>query len=136
MAKIDNISNIAGVNSYDSLHPRKLFISGLSKIYNTNDVDIRRAQIERAFAKYGGARGAHVIIPIKSTFAFVEFESSKQADVALSEMSTNNSTLLEVSSKYRLNRARRSKHEALQEERTAKERNSGTTASTIDREWN
>lgn len=110
MAKGD-VSGIAGVKSYNSLHPRKLFISGLTKLYKQSEVDIRRAELERAFQKYGGAHGAYVIVPTKSTFAFVEFESDRQADLALQEMS----------SKYRLNRARRSKHEALQEERAAKE---------------
>ena len=122
MAKGD-LSGIAGVNSYNALHPRKLFISGLTKIYKEADVDLRRAELERAFQKYAGARGAHVIVPTKSTFAFVEFETERQADLALSEMSQT----------YRLNRARRSKHEALQEERAAKEAASGKKP--VESEW-
>lgn len=110
MTKAD-VSGIAGVNSYSSHHPRKLFISGLSKIFAEAEVELRRAELERAFRKYGGDRGVQVIVPTNSTYAFVEMESERQADLALSEMQ----------SQYRLNRARRSRHEALQEERAAKE---------------
>lgn len=110
MAKAD-VSGIAGVNSYSSHHPRKLFISSLSKIFAEAEVELRRAELERAFRKYGGDRGVQVIVPTNSTYAFVEMESERQADLALNEMQ----------SQYRLNRARRSRHEALQEERAAKE---------------
>lgn len=102
---------------------RKLFISGLSKISTQTEVDIRRAELERAFRKYGGARGVACIVPTNTTFAFVEMESERMADLALSEMS----------SKYRLNRARRSRHEALQEERAAKE--AGTAGKKEDSAW-
>lgn len=125
MAKND-VSGVAGVNSFNSLHPRKLFISGLTKIYKQAEIDLRRAELERAFQKYGGARGAYVIVPTKSKFAFVEFESEQQAEQALNEMSQ----------KYRLNRARRSKHEALQEERAAKEGKKPGGAKTSESEWN
>lgn len=74
-------------------------------------MDVRRAELERAFRKYGGDRGVICVVPTNTTFAFVEMESDRQADLALAEMS----------SKYRLNRARRSRHEALQEERAAAE---------------
>ena len=74
-------------------------------------MDLRRAELERAFRKYGGDRGVICIVPTNVTFAFVEMETDRQADLALAEMS----------SKYRLNRARRSRHEALQEERAAAE---------------
>ena len=67
--------------------------------------------MERAFRKYGGDRGVTCIVPTNTTFAFVEMETARQADLALAEMSN----------KYRLNRARRSRHEALQEERAAAE---------------
>mmetsp|Transcript_18240 Transcript_18240/g.45199 ORF Transcript_18240/g.45199 Transcript_18240/m.45199 type:complete len:518 (-) Transcript_18240:175-1728(-) len=110
MAKGD-LSGVAGVNSFNAVHPRKLFVSGLSKISTQTEVDIRRAELERAFRKYGGARGVTCIVPTNQTFAFVEMETDRMADLALSEMA----------SKYRLNRARRSRHEALQEERAAKE---------------
>ena len=110
MAKGD-LSGVAGVNIYSSLHPRKLFVSGLTKIFTESDVDIRRAELERAFHKYGGDRGVQVIVPTNATFAFVEMESERQTDLALTEMADQ----------YRLNRARRSRHEALQEERLAAE---------------
>ena len=74
-------------------------------------MDLRRAELERAFKKYGGDRGVTCIVPTKTTYAFVEMESDRMADLAMREMST----------KYRLNRARWSRHEALQEERAAAE---------------
>ena len=88
-----------------------MFVSGLPKIYKDAEVDIRRAELERAFRRYGGARGVTCIVPTNSTFAFVEMETPRMADLALQEMG----------SKFKLNRARRSRHEALQEERAAKE---------------
>lgn len=109
MAKGD-LSRVPGVNVFDNLHPRKLFISGLPPISTDAEVDLRRAELERAFRKYGGDRGViTVTVPINKSFAFVELESERQADLALQEMQ----------SEYRLNRARRSKHEALQEARAA-----------------
>lgn len=110
MARGD-LSGIAGVNSFNATHPRKLFVSGLHKISTQAEVDLRRAELERAFRKFGGARGVTCIVPTNTTFAFVEMESERQADLALSEMSD----------KYRINRARRSRHEALQEKRAAEE---------------
>lgn len=111
LAKGD-VSGVAGVNQYNTLHPRKLFVSNLPKIFTQSDVDIRRAELERAFAKYGGDRGVvSVIAPTNSTYAFVEMETERLCDLALQEMA----------GQYRLNRARRSRHEALQEERAAKE---------------
>jgi hypothetical protein len=148
MAKGD-LSGIAGVNSFNSIHPvrlqssdtygrmpqfvdqehttylhshvfflcfrsslqRKLFVSGLSRISTEAEVDVRRAELERAFRKYGGDRGVTCIVPTNTTFAFVEMETDRQAELAMAEMA----------SKYRLNRARRSRHEALQEERAAAE---------------
>jgi RNA recognition motif. (a.k.a. RRM, RBD, or RNP domain) len=90
---------------------RKLFISKLKKIHTEPEVDLRRAELERAFRKYGGARGVTVLVPKNSTFAFVEMESERQADLALQQMA----------SQYRISRARRTRHEALQEERAAAE---------------
>lgn len=110
MAKGD-LSGVPGYKSFSSLHPRKLFISKLPRIHTDPEVDLRRAELERAFRKYGGDRGVSVIVPKNTTFAFVEMESERQADLALQEMS----------SQYRLNRARRTRHEALQEERAAAE---------------
>ncbi|KAL3899669.1 MAG: hypothetical protein SGARI_006408, partial [Bacillariaceae sp.] len=75
------------------------------------EVDLRRAELERAFGKYAGPRGCSVSVQKHSTFAFVEFETEREADLALQEMSAQ----------YRINRARRTRHEALQEERAAAE---------------
>lgn len=142
MAKGD-LSGIPGYKSFNSLHPvrrdcrlrcciayklfsplltiamisrqfglqRKIFISKLPKIRTDPEVDLRRAELERAFRKYGGDRGVTVVVPKHSTFAFVEMETERQADLALQEMATQ----------YRVNRARRTRHEALQEERAAAE---------------
>jgi hypothetical protein len=110
MAKGD-LSGVAGYSHFNSLHPRKIFISGLSRISTEAQVDLRRAELERAFLKYGGDRGVQVIVPTNTTYAFIEMETERQADLALSEMADT----------YRLNRARRSRHEALQEERASKE---------------
>ena len=63
--------------------------------------------------KYGGDRGVTVVVPKNATFAFVEMESERQCDLALNEMAAH--------SQYRINRARRTRHEALQEERAAAE---------------
>ena len=102
----------AGVQSYSAVHPKKLFISALSKLRTDPEVDLRRAELERAFRKYGGPSGAvSVIVPKDSTFAFVECHSEHLADLAVMEMGD----------RYRVNKARRTKHEALLEERAAKE---------------
>jgi hypothetical protein len=107
-----DLSGVAGVNIYSSVHPKKLFVSGLSKIHSDPEVDLRRAELERAFRKYGGPNGAvFVSVQKDSTFAFVEVASEQQADLALVEMA----------GRYRVNKARRTKHEALMEERAAKE---------------
>ena len=107
-----DISGVAGVNLYSSIHPKKLFVSGLSKIHSDPEVDLRRAELERAFRKYGGPNGAvFVSVQKDSTFAFVEVASEQQADLALVEMN----------GRYRVNKARRTKHEAIMEERAAKE---------------
>jgi len=139
-----NLEGVPGYKSFNSLHPvrkttgrrgsdstrytagngqsrlqiytlfyfqRKLFISKLPKIHTDAEVDLRRAELERAFRKYGGDRGVTVLIPKNSTFAFVEFESARQTDLALQDMAAQ----------YRINRARRTRHEALQEERAAAE---------------
>jgi RNA recognition motif-containing protein len=98
--------------THDSwLSQRKLFISGLHRISTQAEVDLRRAELERAFRKYGGDHGVIATIPMNQTFAFVELDTERQADLALQEMQDQ----------YRMNRARRSRHEALQEERVAAE---------------
>ena len=114
----EDVSNIAGVNAYDSVHPKKIFISGLKKIRNDQQVDIRRAELERIFRKYGGARGVSCIVPKHSSYAFVEFETEHQCNVAMQEMPGSDFP-------YKINRARRTKHEALMEERAAKESGKG-----------
>lgn len=83
----------------------------MPKIQTEAEVDIRRAELERAFRKYGGARGVTCIVPTNTTFAFVEMENERMADLALAEMA----------GKYKMNRARWSRHEALQEKRAAEE---------------
>eukprot|EP00544_Gedaniella_sp_CCMP2646_P013628 CAMPEP_0202491620 /NCGR_PEP_ID=MMETSP1361-20130828/8618_1 /ASSEMBLY_ACC=CAM_ASM_000849 /TAXON_ID=210615 /ORGANISM="Staurosira complex sp., Strain CCMP2646" /LENGTH=527 /DNA_ID=CAMNT_0049121701 /DNA_START=132 /DNA_END=1715 /DNA_ORIENTATION=- len=110
MAKADP-SGVPGVAAKHLLHPRKLFISGLSRIATQAEVDERRAELERAFRKYGGNHGAIAIVPKDKAYAFIELDTERQADLALQEMQD----------KYRLNRARLSRHEALQEERAAAE---------------
>ncbi len=119
-----DLSNVAGVNSYNSVHEKKLFVSGLPKLSSQPELELRVAELERAFRKYGGAQGANVICPPNSTFAFVELETERQTDLALREMG----------SRYRLNRARRSKHEALLEQRAAAERATGGTEAGSKRE--
>lgn len=119
-----DLSGVAGVNIYSSVHPKKLFVSGLSKIHSDPEVDLRRAELERAFRKYGGPNGAvFVSVQKDSTFAFVEVASEQQADLALVEMA----------GRYRVNKARRTKHEALMEERAAKEAaEKGIVKETVD----
>lgn len=112
MAKSEKLSEVAGVNSFNSIHPRKLFLRGLPKLSSSTDIDIRRAELERAFGKYGGSRGVvKVVVYNRKTYATVELETERLADLALQELS----------SIYQINRARRTKHEALQEERLLKE---------------
>jgi Galactoside-binding lectin/RNA recognition motif. (a.k.a. RRM, RBD, or RNP domain) len=123
LAKGD-VSDIPGVNSFSSDHPRKVFISGLVKISSDAEVELRRAELERAFQKYGGDRGVLVVAPTNATFAFVEMESESMTDLALREMSE----------RYRMNRARRSRHEALREERAAAE-NMKLGATKTDTVW-
>jgi len=111
LANKGDVSGVPGVNNFNSVHPRKIFISGLGKITSQAEVDIRRAELERAFRPYGGDRGVECIVPTNATYAFVEMESERMADLALQEMAAQ----------YRMNRARRSRHDALQEERAAAE---------------
>ena len=107
-----DLDGVAGVNIYSAVHPKKLFIQGLPKLHSDPEVDLRRAELERAFRKYGGPSGAvTVIVPKNSTFAFVECDSEQLADLAVAEMAD----------RYKVKKARRTKHEALMEERAAKE---------------
>ena len=106
-----DLNGVAGVNLYSAIHPKKLFISQLSKLHSDPEVDLRRAELERAFRKYGEKGIISVIVPKDSTFAFIECATEQLADLAVKEMAN----------KYRVNKARRTKHEALMEERAAKE---------------
>jgi hypothetical protein len=123
---VDNhqeLAEVAGFQKYNALHPRKLFVSALPKISTQQEMEIRRAELERAFRKYSGNLGAVVLAPKDSTFAFVEVESERQADLAIYEM--------QQSGRYRVLRARRTRYEALQEERASKEREQAKA----DAEW-
>lgn len=116
------LDRIPGVNIYSAVHPRKLFISGLPRLSSDPEVDLRKAELERAFRKYGGSTGAVAVsVQKNSGFAFVDVASEELADLAVAEMSGNG--------QYRVSKARRTRHEALLEERAAKERNDaeGTT---------
>ena len=90
-------------------------------------MDERRAKLERAFRIYGGNHGAIAIVPNEKVYAFIELHTERQADLALHEMQD----------KYRLNRARLSRHEALQEERAAAEAaaNDGQEKESSDWGW-
>jgi hypothetical protein len=121
----NKLSRVAGYKAFDSVHPRKLFLSGLPKIRTDRDAEIRRAELDRQFMKYAGDRGVSTIIPLHSTYAFVEFETERGAELALRELSG----VLP----YKINRARRSKHEALMEKREAEAANAeGKRKSTGD----
>ena len=112
-----------------NLHPKKLFISSLDRVSTESEADYRKAELERAFRKYGGPSNSGglplVIVPLNSTFAFVEVESEKNADLAMTEMVH----------KYRMNRARRSKHDIMKEEREAAEANIKSLKVEEDDEW-
>ena len=120
----NDLTDVAGVNIHDSVHPKKLFVSGLSKCMSDPEVDLRRAELERAFRKYGGPSGVVAVsVQKNSAFAFVEVASEQQADLAILEM--------KQSGRYRINKARRTKHEALLDER-AKAAEKGTMKDTVD----
>jgi len=124
MAK--DLSNIPGVNTHHQNHPKKLFISGLSKISTEPQVDLRRAELERAFRRYGGAHGITATVTKNCTFAFVEVDTERHADMALAEMT----------GQYRINRARRTKHEALMERRALEEAaGQGVATTQTKNEW-
>mmetsp|Transcript_3542 Transcript_3542/g.7368 ORF Transcript_3542/g.7368 Transcript_3542/m.7368 type:complete len:138 (-) Transcript_3542:154-567(-) len=111
-----DLDGVAGVNIYSAVHPRKLFLSNLPKLRTDPELDLRRAELERAFRKYGGPSGAVLVSVQKhSSIAFVEVASEQLADLALVQMA----------GKYRITKARRTKHEALMEERAKKEKEGG-----------
>ena len=105
----DKVPGIAGCTSMDLFHPKKLFIRQLTKITTDVQVEVRRAQLERAFAKYGGARGVTVVAPKKKSFAFVKFECATQAAAALCEMAVH----------FNVARAKYTRPEALEAKRAA-----------------
>lgn len=109
MAKED-LGDVYGVNAFVGMHPKKLFIKGLAAVKSEAEVDLRRAQLERAFRKYGGDQGVLVTVPTNATFAFVECDTEQMANLALEEMADG---------EYDIKRARRKRHEALQEQRAA-----------------
>ena len=88
-------------------HPRKLFLRGLCKLQTDAQIELRTAELERAFFRYGGARGVSVIAPKHKSFAFVEFESAQGASLALKEML----------SQYCMTRARCTRQEALEHQK-------------------
>ena len=120
----DDLNGVAGVATHGAVHPKKLFISGLRKLQSEPEVDLCRAELEWVFRKYGGLSGAVIVsIQKNSTFAFVEVAPEQQADLALVQMA----------SKYEVNMAQRTKHEALMEERATKEALAkGTTKESMD----
>jgi histidinol-phosphate/aromatic aminotransferase/cobyric acid decarboxylase-like protein len=85
----------------------------MPKVHTDPEVDLRRAQVERVFAKFGGDRGVNVVAPKNATFCFVELETPRQCDLALQEMTRRKGIA------YRITRAKRTRFEALQEERAA-----------------
>lgn len=127
------LDRIPGVNIVSAVHPRKLFISGLSRLFTDPEIDLRRAELERAFRKYGGPTGAVAVsIQKNSGFAFVDVATEELADLAVTEMANN--------CQYRVNKARRTRHEALLEERAAREKKEaeegrGTAGSKETADW-
>lgn len=121
-----DVASVPGANSFNGLHPRKIFVSSLPRLSKQADLDLRRAQLERAFSAYGGARGVTVIVPAKKTYAFIEMESEAATERALRDMSQL----------YRMNRARRTRHEALQEARAAAAQGGAAAASGGVPGWN
>lgn len=124
MANAD-LSHVAGVKSFNATHPKKLFVSNLHKIFTEAEVDLRRAQLERAFYKYGGAQGANVTVPTNSTFAFVELESERSTDLALKEMQ----------GRYNISKARKSKAEIIAEQRAAADNGVAETRNESSTQW-
>lgn len=100
-----DLSTVAGVGAHHAIHPRKLFVRNLPKIHTITQVEVRRAQLERAFRKYGGMLGVTVTAPNHKSFAFVEVDSAPQAELALGEMRNL----------YQLCRARQSKFEEMKD---------------------
>lgn len=114
------LAEVPGVNSFDATHPRKLFISKLSWISTATEVDYRKSQLYRVFRPYeSGQHGPTVTVRPRSSIALVEFTDERAADLALAQMGQGHPVLTEMGPNYRLTRAKRSRHEALEEERAA-----------------
>ena len=121
MVDPEKLEGVAGVNIHSTVHPRRLFVSRLTRLLTDPEVDLRRAELERAFRKYRGPTGAvSVSLQKNSTFTFMDVATEGQADLALLEMAS--------SGRYKVNKARRSRHEALMEERVAREMAKGAAA--------
>lgn len=88
-------------------HEKKLFINGLAKLQTDQQLDLRQAELERAFRRYGGKQGVQVKVVANTTFAFVEVETERSAESALQEMQD----------RYNVQRARKTKLEILKEQR-------------------
>jgi len=100
----EKVEGVAGVNIHSAVHPRRLFVSGLTKLHTDPEVDLRRAELERAFRKYVDRLDVRIC-------------GSREPILALLEMAN--------SGRYQVNEAGRSRHEALIEERAAKEATEG-----------
>lgn len=122
----EDVASVPGANSFNGLHPRKIFVSNLPRLSKQAELDLRRAELERAFSAYGGDRGVTVIVPGRKTYAFIEMESEDATERALREMSQL----------YRMNRARRTRHEALQEARASATLGGSAPASSRIPGWN
>ena len=88
----DDKEDIAGVNAFDSVQRTKLLISGFCKIRpprTKEQVKLRTAEIKRAFDLYGGPRGVQTTVPTRSGYAFVEFETEQQCDLAFQKLKGN-----------------------------------------------
>uniref|UniRef100_A0A7S1FPE0 Galectin n=1 Tax=Corethron hystrix TaxID=216773 RepID=A0A7S1FPE0_9STRA len=105
----NNVKNIPGVNANSSIHQKKIFVSGLERIYTDEEADRRKTELERAFKLYAGTMLVpQVTVPL-AAFAFVELATAADTDDALKDAS-----LLE---QYRMNRARKTRNEILDEKR-------------------
>jgi RNA recognition motif-containing protein len=96
-----DLSNVFGVDM-NVEHPKKLFVRGLSRILTDSEAELRRAELERVFKKYGGSLGVSVTVSKNTTFAFIECESERLANLALTEMS----------GQYTISKARRARDES------------------------
>jgi len=80
----------------------------LSKIATEAAAEHRREELREVFGKFGGPEGVVPIVQVNSTFAFVEFASARQADLAMFD--------LEMQVKYRMSKAKKSKYDTQDEE--------------------